>query len=85
MQLKDLFQNFTSQNDEGQRTMVANYRARRAKEFEDDRIAYQNKKTKKKKAPKVQLTDEEKALMKLLGLKAKDIQALRASNTDEEN
>ena len=78
MQLKDLYQNFAGGDDNYQRHMVQQYRTRRADEFEADRIAYESRPKRGKRAPAMQLTEEEKLLMKKLGLKPAQLRALKA-------
>jgi hypothetical protein len=86
MQLKHLYKDFDEEDDVGQRTMVATYRTRRASEFEGDRVAYERKQRKAatKRAPAIKLTDEEKVLMKKLGLTQAQVRALKAMQAEEE-
>ena len=81
MQLKDLYQHFDKLPAEEQRTFVARYRARRDAEFTADKIDFEEKQAKKgtrKRVPKIELSEEEKTLMKKLGLTQKQLRALRA-------
>jgi len=81
MQLKDLYPNFTEQSEFQQRQMVASYRTRRAKDFTWIREQNAKKPAKKKKAPAVQLSPEEKILMKKMGLTVAQLNALKAMQT----
>jgi len=84
MRLEDLYTNFGKSPPEEQLKYIAEYRLRRA----TDLAAIPS--TKKSPAKKskidlsgIELTQEEKAIMKMLGLKQKDIAALRASVQEE--
>jgi len=73
MLLYDLRPNFSRMDSSQQREFIVNYRARRAQEFTEA------PRTKSGRAPKtsLRLSAEEKLLMKRLGLRQKDITALR--------
>jgi hypothetical protein len=79
MRLEGLYPNFGRSSPEMQVNMLATYRLKRMEDLAKTP-------TSKKRSPASQttpvLTEEEKVIMKLLGLKQKDITALRSS-TDE--
>lgn len=78
MQLQDLYLHFSSLSEEDQRVYVARYRARRDAEFTADKIAYEAKHKRSKRTPAIKLTDEEKSIMKKLGITQAQLRALRA-------
>ena len=81
MLLRDLYQHFCDQDDASQRVFVARYRARRAAEFEADKVAFEAKTRRSgatKRQPALVLSPEEKILMQKLGLTQKQLRALRA-------
>lgn len=80
MRLEELYPDFSTALPEVQLHLVARYRQRRA----EDMAKPNTYKVKKKKKPKkkavnlaTQLTENEKVLMKTLGLKKKQILAMR--------
>lgn len=83
MRLEQMFCNFGESPPEKQAEFMAAYRLRRA----SDLATIPSTKKSSIKKPSLELTDEDKALMKKLGLKQKDIIALReaASDTIEDN
>ena len=76
MQLKDLFENFGKASSEQQLAYIISYRIKRSQDLEK---ILSVKKKQSAKTSKIDLSEEEKALMKLLGIKQKDIIALRNS------
>ena len=74
MRLENLYQNFGKSSPEAQALYVAEYRLKRAVDMEKTPTWPKPKKVSLAKNP---LTEEEKALMKLLGLKKKEVIALR--------
>lgn len=82
MRLENLYPNFLSLTPEAQLAYVASYRLCRAK----DLTLFRTKRKAKPKSTgsKIDLSDEEKAVMKLLGLKPKDLIALRTLQIDDE-
>ena len=81
MLLRDLYQHFYALDEDEQRIFIARYRARRGAEFEADRAEYEAKSQRKgttKRQPAIALSEEEKILMKKLGLTQKQLRALRA-------
>jgi len=66
--------------------MVAAYRARRASEFDADRIDYERKQRRatNKRQPALVLSDEDKAIIKKMGLTIAQVRALRAATSIEE-
>ncbi len=81
MQLQDLYKNFNDANEEEQLAILVEYRRRRAVDLETELP----KKKPTSTSSKILLTEEEKAIMKALGLKQKDIIALRALNAPSED
>lgn len=77
MRLENLYENFSKAIPERQVAIIAAYRLRRA----EDMAKPSTYKVKKKavSSAKIELTAEEKVLAKLLGLKQKDILALRTT------
>ena len=89
MQLKHLYENFNEQDEPRQRTLVATYRARRNEEFTQSRAEYVEKKSRAATASirsaAIKLTEEEKALIKALGIPVAQLRALRAAQSEEED
>jgi hypothetical protein len=83
VRLEQLYKNFGSSSVEDQTAYIVEYRLKRAKDLET--IPKSKPSTTSKKIS-YELTDEEKALMKLLGIKKRDLEALRSatSNGDAE-
>lgn len=75
MQLQQLYENFSLATPERQQAMLALYRLRRAEDMAKT-STYRKKRVSTAKA-KPELTEQEKIVMNLLGLKPKDIFALR--------
>ena len=82
MQLQQLYENFALASPERQQEMIASYRLRRAEDMAKP-STYKKKKPSTAK-PKLELTEQEKLVAQLLGLKPKDILALRAATSVEE-
>lgn len=80
MRLEDLYQDFSKMSSEEQASFISSYRLRRATELASTTPL---KLSTAKIKTKVELSDEEKAIMKLLGLKQKDVLALRSNNSTE--
>ena len=78
MRLEDLYENFGKASPEAQLEFIATYRLRRAKDLETIPKA----KSSSSKKPTQELSEEEKILMAILGLKKKDIIALRDLKED---
>lgn len=78
MRLEDLFTNFGRSSIEDQTKFIAEYRLRRAKDLDSIQSGVKPKTNSSKTTSKVELSAEEKALMKMLGIKQKDVAALRA-------
>lgn len=77
MRLEDLYKDYDSLSQDERLSFVANYRQQRSCDI-------QKTETKSKvRTPAVILTEEEKVLMKLLGIKMKDIQALKAIQIEQ--
>ena len=84
MRLENLYQNFGLLPPEGQLAYLTEYRKKRAEDMAKPNT-YKFRKTKSTvKRSKIDLSDEEKALMKVLGLKQKDMMMLRDAVTEEE-
>jgi hypothetical protein len=77
MKLEELYPNYNELNQEERIAFVASYRFKRASD-----LSHTDEPSAKKQGLLV-LTEEEKALMKLLGIKQKDIKALRALQGNE--
>jgi hypothetical protein len=73
MKLYELFPNFIKLSYSERVEFIRSYRARRALELE------KNIRHKKQKSSKIALSDEDKALMKALGITQKDLKALKES------
>ena len=85
MRLENLYENFGQATPERQAEMMAAYRFRRAEELAKPITTSKRRATTSSvKRSKIDLSEEEKALMKMLGLKQKDMVALRESVTTEE-
>jgi hypothetical protein len=72
MKLEELYPNYNEMSQEERLAFVAGYRFKRASD-----LSHTEEPSAKKQGLLV-LTEEEKVLMKLLGIKQKDIKALRA-------
>lgn len=81
MRLENLYLNFGDASSESQAMYISLYRLRRAQDLE--RIPSSKKRSVSVK-PRLELTEEEKVVMKMLGLKQKDIIALRSMSTEVE-
>ena len=77
MQLSDLYKNFGTSSPEEQAAFVAWYRIKRATDLLAPSTFKERKPSTSSAQKKLTLSDEEKALVKLLGLKQKDIIAMR--------
>lgn len=75
MRLENLYQNFGRSSPEEQLKFIVEYRLKRAQDLERIPVA---KKSSSAKKSKCDLSEDEKVMMKLLGLKKKDIESLRA-------
>lgn len=87
MRLENLYENFGLATPERQMEMLAAYRIRRAEELAKPATTSKRRiTTSSVSRSKIDLSvsPEEKALMKLLGLKQKDLLALRSLEPDEE-
>jgi hypothetical protein len=80
MRLEQMYINFGESPPEQQAAFMAEYRLRRASDLA--KIPSTKKSTSKK--PALELSEEDKALMKKLGLKQKDIIAMREAVSDTE-
>ena len=79
MRLENLYENFGRAAPELQAQYITSYRLRRAEDMDKPPTWPKTKKTAAKSAQaKIVLTDEEQTLIKLLGIKKKDILALRS-------
>ncbi len=76
MKLYNLFPNFTKLSYSERVEFLRSYRTKRAKELEEN---IKNKKG----SSRVSLSDEEKALIKALGITQKDLKALKGSIENE--
>ena len=84
MQLKDLYKNFGTSTPEEQAEYISQYRLRRAGDLEAmPTVQKRRSTTGVSTKAKLTLSEEEKLLMKMLGLKQKDILAVRAKLADE--
>ena len=86
MRLENLYSNFGSASPEDQAAYISAYRLRRAEDMAKPPTWPKAKTTKASgKKSNIDLSNEEKALMKMLGLKQKDMLLLRNSteNTEE--
>jgi hypothetical protein len=81
MRLENLYLNFGTGSSEEQAKYISEYRLRRAQDLE--RVPTSKKKSVSTKS-KLELTEEEKVIMKMLGLKQKDILALRSMTVEAE-
>jgi hypothetical protein len=85
MRLEDLYENFGTATPERQAEFISAYRLRRAEELAKPATTSKRRMTTSSvNRSKIDLSDEEKALMKMLGLKQKDMLALRATAEVEE-
>ena len=81
MQLGQLYKNFGKSSPEEQAEYVAAYRLRRAADLATTPANKERKLTAGTVLKKLILSEEEKLLMKLLGLKQKDVLAMRELKT----
>lgn len=79
MRLENLYSNFGLASPEDQAAYISAYRLRRAEDLEKSFARSKKKSTASRSKIDLSLTDEEKRLAKMLGLKQKDMLALRAS------
>ena len=85
MRLENLYENFGTATPERQAEFISAYRLRRAEELSKPATTSKRRMTTSSVSrSKIDLSDEEKALMKMLGLKQKDMIALRATAEVEE-
>lgn len=82
MRLETLYLNFGTASPEDQAKYISEYRLRRMQDLE--KTPPSKKRSQSAKTTKLELTDEEKIVMKMLGLKQKDILALRATAIEVE-
>ena len=83
MRLENLYENFGQLSPEKQQGYIAFYRLRRAADM--DKPAFKKKRKSGTAAPKKnELTEQEKLLMQLLGLKKNEVLALRSITEDSE-
>lgn len=82
MRLEQLYFNFGDALPEEQLAFISSYRLRRAQDLE--KSVPSKKKTTTSTKIKLELTPEEKMIMKMLGLKQKDVIALREAKITEE-
>lgn len=82
MRLENLYLNFGTSSPEEQAKYISEYRLRRAQDLE--KVPTSKKRSQSVK-PKLELTEEEKVVMKMLGLKQKDILALRSTAIEAED
>jgi hypothetical protein len=82
MRLENLYSNFGLMSPEDQLNFIINYRLRREEDLSTTSISYKAARIPASKNT-ITLTEEEKALMKLLGLKKKDIASLKALSIEE--
>jgi len=83
MRLENLYINFGKSPPEEQAKYITEYRLRRAQDLAAVPPTSKKPSGIKSKFDISELTAEEKAIMKMLGLKSKDIAALRASVVEE--
>lgn len=79
MRLENLYPNFGKSPPEVQAAFISAYRLRRATDLA---TVLSTKKPITVSKTSISLTDEEKAIMKLLGLKQKDVLALRSNQAE---
>jgi hypothetical protein len=85
MILENLYENFGTATPERQAEFMSEFRLRRAEELSNPATTSKRRMTTSSvNRSKIDLSDEEKALMKMLGLKQKDMIALRATTEVEE-
>ena len=82
MRLENLYSNFGESSPEAQALYVAEYRAKRAEDMAKQPTWPKPKKLTKKRIKALPLTPEEEQVMKLLGLKKKDVIAMRSMKTN---
>lgn len=88
MRLENLYENFGLVSYEKQLDFISLYRLKRAEDLRGPSTYPKRKSTKstvKRSKIDLSLTDEEKALIKMLGIKQKDILALRAITSTDQN
>ena len=90
MRLENLYPNFGRATPAEQAAYIASYRLKRAQDLaQETKVkAVSRSKTSSAKKAKIELSDDEKKIMKMLGLKVKDIEALRSvqqTGDDEES
>lgn len=84
MQLGQLYENFGTSSPEIQAKFISEYRLRRAEDMaKPSTLGKKTTKAKATKTPVLALSAEEKALMKMLGIRQKDVLALRAVTTPQ--
>jgi hypothetical protein len=83
MRLEQLYPDFSSLPSEAQTADLSAYRLRRAQDLNKP-PAEKKPTTGKRSQYDLSLTDEDKALMKMLGIKPKDLLALRAATAEPE-
>jgi hypothetical protein len=84
MRLEQLYPNFGTSSPEEQASFLASYRAKRAEDMAKPSTMRKKKTNPSVITSKIDLSDDEKMLMKLLGLSKKDIIALRDTVQVEE-
>ena len=84
MRLENLYPNFGKASPEAQAEYIACYRLHRAEDMAKPSTYPKTKAATKSSRAKIVLTEEEETLMKLLGLKKKDMTSLRALAETEE-
>lgn len=85
MQLGQLYKNFGTSSPEEQAEFMSAYRLKRASDLSNSPIEKKKRSTTSSgtSAQKITLSEEEKLLMKMLGLKQKDILAARQTSIVE--
>lgn len=79
MRLENLYSNFGTMSVEAQAAFVHGYRGRRQADLDSIKPAVVKPRSSSAKGSKIELSDMEKALMKSLGIKTKDLEILRSS------
>lgn len=85
MRLENLYPNFGRAATEAQVEYISAYRLRRAEDMSKPSTYHIRKTTSTVKTSKIDLSDAEKALMKTLGLRQKDMILLKTIAEEEEN
>ena len=85
MRLENLYPNFGKSSLEEQANYIATYRLRRAEDMGKQPTWPKPKKVSKSKAKALPLTEAEKSIMSLMGLKKKDVLAMREMREMIEN